>query len=135
MANCKRDLSNYVKRVEEVVSMCCKLECLWGEASIELAQKLQYLVFPNGIFWDKEIDNYRTNEANSVLGIISKISASYENKKEENSLKSSSLVNLCKSLTNSRTFIEDYLRIIDFLDYLNEEYPQLYKKIIQIETD
>lgn len=95
MANCKRDLSNYVKRVEEVVSMCCKLECLWGEASIELAQKLQYLVFPNGIFWDKEIDNYRTNEANSVLGIISKISASYENKKEENSLKSSSLVNLC----------------------------------------
>ena len=95
MANCKRDLSNTVKRVDEVVAMCCDLGSLWRESSLELSQKLQNLVFPDGIFWDKEIDNYRTINANQVLDVITKISASYKNKKEENSLKSSSLVNLC----------------------------------------
>ena len=29
-------------------------------ARLKLAQKLQNLLFPNGILWDKEKDNYRT---------------------------------------------------------------------------
>ena len=62
---------------------------------------------------------------------MSKISTCYGNKKEENSLKSSSLVNLCKYMTNSRTFIDDYIKIIDFIDYLKYEHTNLYNRYIK----
>ena len=53
------------------------------------------MLFPNGILWDKKIGNYRTIDENKALAIILRLSGSCENKKEENSLENSSLVNLC----------------------------------------
>ena len=95
LAKCQKDLSNLDGDVNEVLAMCCKLDSLWREGSLETCQKLQNLLFPNGILWDKEKDNYRTFDENEALSIIARLSVNYKNKKEENSLKSSSLVNLC----------------------------------------
>ena len=55
-------------------------------------ETLQDLLFPNGILWDKDKDNYRTFDENEVLSIIARLSVSYKNKKEENSLENSSFV-------------------------------------------
>ena len=62
---------------------------------LELSQKIQNLLFPSSILWDKETNSYRTIDENYALGIIYNISASYENKKEGELKNSPSKVNLC----------------------------------------
>ena len=95
IAKVKRNLSNLTSTVDEVVATCCKLGSLWSDSELELCQKIQNLLFPSGILWDKEIGNYRTINCNQALNIIRRVSDNYKNKKEENSFENSSSVNLC----------------------------------------
>lgn len=95
LAKCRKDLSNFDSEVDEVFAICCKLDCLWKNASLETSQKLQNLLFPNGILWDKEIDDYRTFDENEALSVIARISRSYKNKKENFLDGKSSEVKLC----------------------------------------
>ena len=95
LAECKRNLSNLDGEVDDVLAMCCKLDSLWRDASLETCQKLQNLLFPNGVLWDKDKDNYRTFDENEALSIIARLSVNYKNKKEENSLENSSFVQSC----------------------------------------
>ena len=95
IAKVKRNLSNLTSTADEVVATCCKLGCLWSSSELELSQKIQNLLFPSGIFWDKEIGNYRTTDENYALNIIHSISVSYENKKEGESENSPSKKTLC----------------------------------------
>ncbi len=101
--------------------MCCKLDSLWRDASLETCQKLQNLLFPNGVLWDKDKDNYRTFDENEALSIIARLSVNYKNKKEENSLENSSFVQSCKFVTDYRTFMKDFLKVVDFVHYLKAE--------------
>ena len=119
---------------------------LWRDGSLETCQKLQNLLFPNGILWDKEKDNYRTFDENEALSIIARLSVNYKNKKEENSLELSSFVSSCKFVTDYRTislnqmskgelactlpwreivctanFKRDFLKVVDFVHYLRAE--------------
>lgn len=95
IAKVKKNLSNLTLTVEDVASTCCKLGCLWSGSELELCQKIQNLLFPSGILWDKEKGNYRTLNPNQALNIIHRISDDYKNKKEENPFGNSSSVNLC----------------------------------------
>ena len=90
-----KDLSNQENRINDVLVMCCHLGSMWRQADILTAQKLQNLLFPNGIYWDKEIDDYRTITENAGLAVIRKISDCYKKEKEENPCGNSSLVNSC----------------------------------------
>ena len=95
LAECRKNLSNLDSEVDDILAMCCKLDSLWRDASLETCQKLQNLLFPNGILWDKEKDNYRTIDENEALSVIVRLSEDYKNKKEENSIENSSFVPLC----------------------------------------
>ena len=95
LAECRKNLSNLDGEVNDILAMCCKLDSLWRDGSLETCQKLQNLLFPNGILWDKEKDNYRTFDENEALSIIARLSVNYKNKKEENSLELSSFVSSC----------------------------------------
>ena len=95
MAKVKRNLSNLSSRIDTIVATCSMLGSLWRNGELEMCEKIQNLLFPNGIFWDKENENYRTFDCNQALSIIQRISESYKNKKEENPLGNSSSVNLC----------------------------------------
>ena len=95
IAKVKRNLSNLTSTADEVVATCCKLGCLWSSSELELSQKIQNLLFPSGIFWDKKIGNYRTTDENYALNIIHNISISYENKKEGELENSPSKKTLC----------------------------------------
>ena len=66
-----------------------------SDSELELCQKIQNLLFPSGILWDKEIGNYRTIDENYALNIIRNISISYENKKEGELENSPSKIKLC----------------------------------------
>ena len=95
LAQCQKELSNRKEEVDEVFLMCCKLDSLWKNSSLEIEQKLQNLLFPNGILWDKEKEDYRTFDENEALSVIARISRSYENKKEDFPEGKSSKVKLC----------------------------------------
>lgn len=82
----KSELSNSDSDVDSIVAMCCKLGTLWKESSLETCQKLQNLVFPDGILWDKKTGNYRTTKVNEALVLIRKISDAYKNIGEGNEL-------------------------------------------------
>ena len=90
-----KDLSNLEHRVNDILIMCCHLGNTWKNADLLTAQKLQNLIFPKGIYWNKEIDSYRTIEENEGLAVIRKITESYKKKNEESSKKNSSSVPLC----------------------------------------
>ena len=95
MAKVKRNLSNLSSRIDTIVATCSMLGSLWRNGELEMCEKIQNLLFPNGILWDKEKGDYRTIEENAALSLIKRISTDYKNKKEENSSENSSSVTLC----------------------------------------
>ena len=95
LAQCQKELSNRKEEVDEAFLMCCKLDSLWKNSSLEIEQKLQNLLFPNGILWDKEKDDYRTFNENEALSIIARLSDSYRKEKEDFLDGKSSEVKLC----------------------------------------
>ena len=95
LSKVKRNLSNLTNKVNDIVLTCCGLGSLWRDSELELSERIQNLVFPSGILWDKEIGGYRTINENHALVIMSRISDSYKNKKEENSLENSSFLSEC----------------------------------------
>lgn len=95
LTECNQDLSNLEVRIDEVFVMCCNLVSLWKNGTLATSQKLQNLLFPDGIFWDKEIGGYRTEKENSALAVMRRITSIYKNEKEEKSVEISSLSQVC----------------------------------------
>ena len=78
----ERDLSNEKKYIADVISMSCKLGTLWQEGDFRIRQKLQNLVYPDGILYDKHLGSYRTENENEVFRIFRSISTGYIVEKE-----------------------------------------------------
>lgn len=91
----KGNLSNLARQVDNVTATCCKLGSMWRNSDTDLCRKIQNLLFPAGILWDKETDDYRTIEENKALALLRYISDKYKNKKEDESENSPSAVALC----------------------------------------
>ena len=79
----ERDLSNEKKYIADVIAMSCKLGTLWQEGDFRTRQKLQNLVYPDGILFDKHLGCYRTENENEVFRIFRSISTSYIVEKEK----------------------------------------------------
>ena len=73
----ERDLSNEKEYIADVIAMSCKLGTLWQNSDFRTRQKLQNLVFPNGILFDKHLGCYRTENENEVFRIFRSISTGY----------------------------------------------------------
>jgi hypothetical protein len=54
--------------------MCQELGFMWVSGDYYQRQKLQKLVFPQGLQYDKENDAYRTQKINSVCALITLLS-------------------------------------------------------------
>lgn len=78
-----KNLSNMSKYIDEAVAMSCKLGTLWNSGNFENRQSLQKLIFPAGVLFDKENDDYRTKNENEVFKIFHRLSASYEEEKQK----------------------------------------------------
>ncbi|MBR4499912.1 MAG: recombinase family protein [Paludibacteraceae bacterium] len=76
------DLSNLDEKINQVLVTCSKLGSLWDDGDLETKRKIQELVFPDGILWDREIRNYRTENRNEFFDLLDRFSISYGNKKE-----------------------------------------------------
>lgn len=86
----ENQLSNTFPSTDKMVLMCCKLGDLWQKLDFKERQKLQNLVFPNGVRYSRLLANYRTPEVNKVFALIRDISESYGNEQTKSDLDLSS---------------------------------------------
>ena len=74
-------LSNPSDTISKTAKMVSKINYLWDSRGYIKKRKLQELVFPKGIIYDREIDDYRTIEVNEIFSAIGSFSSDSGNKK------------------------------------------------------
>jgi hypothetical protein len=60
--SCTVSISNLKEMLNEATTLCRKLRKLWQEGSISLKEKLQKMIFPSGLVYDKKNGAFRTSE-------------------------------------------------------------------------
>jgi site-specific DNA recombinase len=81
------DSSNLELAVEKMLSIAENLSKIWGSAGYDVKQKLQNLVFPDGILYNKGKQAVRTTKINSLFAEIPPLKRDLEKKKNGNSIK------------------------------------------------
>ena len=79
--------SNLEKCIENVVELSCNLNKMWDLSDYDEKRKIQYLVFPEGIWYDRKNDRVRTNRVNSLFFCLSHYKRVLEDKKSGTSTK------------------------------------------------
>ncbi|MBQ9309459.1 MAG: recombinase family protein [Bacteroidales bacterium] len=85
-------LSNSNSIIPTIIATASNISSLWKNGSLEIKQDIQKLVFPEGIFWDKQICDYRTENKNEFFDLMHKYSTTYTKTKETSPCE---LVSLC----------------------------------------
>ena len=75
------NVSNLDEFVGYAIEMSRNLANTWVSGDYEVKRKLQYLVFPEGIFYDKANDIYRIEKVNEIFRSIALLSVSYDKAK------------------------------------------------------
>ena len=75
------NLSNPSELIEKEVVFVSELADCWMNGDYQERQMVQSILFPEGIFYDKENDAYRTSGINEVIGLIAKLSGDYQQNK------------------------------------------------------
>ena len=115
------NLSNLTTYIDDTIAIACNLDIYWQNRDFDVCQKIQKLVFPKGVKWDKEERCFRTESVNEVFSNILCVSDSYKNRQEKETDKScdlSSLVGL--SIEISNRFLHDLEHIIRFIEWLKK---------------
>ena len=73
------NLSNLASYIEDTIRIACNLSSYWNMGDFETSQKIQKMVFPNGVRWDKENRAYLTDFGNSFFDLMFSISSAYKN--------------------------------------------------------
>jgi site-specific DNA recombinase len=62
--------AKYVEEyLKDVLSFSSKLATAWSSSPVKAKEKLQKLIFPQGIYYDMKNEVFRTNEVNSVFAL------------------------------------------------------------------
>lgn len=78
-----KNLSNMMNYINQTIEISCKLGSLWRDSDFSNRQKIQNLVYPGGIYFDKKNDDYRTENENEVFKIFRRFTAVCEGEKEK----------------------------------------------------
>ena len=73
--------SNLTKYINKYLDIACNLTTLWTNGNYEMKQKLQFMLFPEGILYNKKKDNCRTLRLNAVFTLLGTFTAAYEDEK------------------------------------------------------
>jgi len=78
------ELSNPQELIDYFISISMNLPSIWDSSDYSIKTKLQYLIFPEGIWYDAKIEHYRTIKVNSLFALNSHLTIlSEENKKPD----------------------------------------------------
>ena len=83
--------SNLQKAITRGLEIAENIGVLWESSSFESKQKLQYLVFPEGVTYDKKNSKVRTIRVNSLFAAIPLLARDMEKKKTKKIMKNSLL--------------------------------------------
>jgi site-specific DNA recombinase len=75
-------LSNLEKAIKNVLNLSMNLSDRWRTGDLETKKKIQRMVFPDGILYDRKKDVYRTLRVNSLFSVIPLLRSSYGTKKK-----------------------------------------------------
>jgi DNA invertase Pin-like site-specific DNA recombinase len=78
------DTSNLDLAVKKILAIAENVSQQWVLAEYDEKQKLQYLIFPEGIVYNKEKDSVRTQRVNSLFAEIPLLTQDLEEKKKGN---------------------------------------------------
>ncbi len=81
--NCSLSSSNLKDCVNYTINLSSNLLTMWRKSNYVQKQNLQRLVFPEGVWYNRELDRVRTKRVNSFFSVISNISNDYDPKKEK----------------------------------------------------
>ena len=90
----KENLSNLEKQVGNVLAISSNLGSLWADSSFDIQQKLQSLLFPKGVTYNKEKHNYLTIKENNVFTVFRNLSVSYKEGKIKKELQNGNSFNV-----------------------------------------
>jgi len=62
--------SNLELAIDKALSLSASLEKIWVDGNLKQKRKLQNLVFPSGLGYDKSNDRVRTPKVNAIFGSI-----------------------------------------------------------------
>ena len=80
-------LSNLSQYIEKSLLIASKLGEYWKEGDYNTKEKLQYLVFPEGVQYEHKNKAYRTDRVNVIFALISSLSEEkYKNKKGQTNI-------------------------------------------------
>jgi len=69
-------ISNLSDKLKQAAQFCLNITSLWVQSGLNLREKLQKLIFPEGLFYDKKLQAFRTTKINSVIAEIARVSSS-----------------------------------------------------------
>ena len=75
------NLSNLEKALDIALNCAPKLSSLWAKGNLNEKRKIQKMIFPEGIEYDRKTDKYRTLRVNSFFSYIPVITKDVDNKK------------------------------------------------------
>ena len=95
LAKTGKQVSNLEGCIENAISFASKLASLWDCSDYSDKMKLQFLVFPEGIAYNRKKDECRTLRVNSIFRCIADVASVSANKKSggntENCISSASV--------------------------------------------
>ncbi len=74
LRNLSGTISNLYERLHDAAKLCLKLRALWLNSGVHFREKIQKLVFPEGIVWDKKNGVFRTPKINPLIAEIARLS-------------------------------------------------------------
>lgn len=77
-----KQVSNLEECVESAIKISRKLATAWDLSDYKGKQALQFLVFPNGIFYNRQNEQCRTSDVSPVFHCIAGLAREIEGKKE-----------------------------------------------------
>jgi hypothetical protein len=87
--------SNLELAIDKALTLSESLEKIWVDGDLKQRQKLQHLVFPSGLGYDKSNDQVRTPKVNAIFGSIPILSKEISNIKKRRT-------NSCESILRLR---------------------------------
>lgn len=78
----QQTVSNSIEYINKTIEMASNIGSLWRYGDYNIRKKIQKLAYPNGIFYDKEIGEYRTDGENKVFELFSNLSSTYKDIKK-----------------------------------------------------
>ena len=83
LENCSVSSSNLKDCVNYTMNLSTNLLKMWQNGDIVKKQNLQELIFPEGIWYNRELDRVRTERVNSFFSVIPTMSNHYIDKKQK----------------------------------------------------